>query len=114
MAERYDIGNDDYPFVRGDDFSLSVEWQDSNEDPVEIASCRLQVRRRPDSEDALLSFTDADPELSISGGTVDINFTDTGDFPTGRPFYDLEVVSDGDQVKTLIEGRFIVQEDVSR
>lgn len=110
----YTIGNDDYPFTRGDDYELAVRWTDSEGEPVLIDSCRLQVRFRPSSETTILSFTDSDPELSIDENEITVSFSDTDDFPTNRPVYDLEATSVSGQVKTLIEGRFVVREDVSR
>lgn len=109
MPDTYSIS-----LTRGDTYQLGVIWEDSEGDPIDIASARLQVRKSVTSASTLLSVTDADDALSISANTVSITLEpeQTDDLANG--VYDLEVTSDGGQVKTLIAGRFNVRKDVTR
>lgn len=99
--------------IRGDSFALTVRWLDADRDPIEISSARLQVRTKPDSRTALLTLTDgAGLELSAPG-TIDVTITSEQSQELSSGAWDLEATSVGDQVKTLVGGKFLVEKDVS-
>lgn len=112
MPEHYNI-----TLTRGDSYSLAVRWTDSEAEPIDIDSARLQVRRSLTSSSTLLSVAsdgpDAGDSLTIDDNEVQLTLTPelTADLTSG--VYDLEATSTGGQVKTLISGRFIVERDVT-
>lgn len=108
------IAKDIY-LVRGDDCTrYAVGWRDSDGVYVPIASARLQIRETTDAESELLELTDGDGLEIVDEGRVNITFTaaQTETLESGR--WDIEVTSEGGQVKTLVGGRCVVKEDVSR
>jgi hypothetical protein len=107
-ATTYDIR-----FIRGDSFTFSVDWSDSNNDPVTIASARLHIRRQIEATTTLLELTDGSG-IVIAGGNLTISMTPAQTATSLSGYYDLEATSDGGEVKTLISGKVIVTPDVTR
>lgn len=78
-------------------------------------SARMQVRKSTAASTTLLDLTD-DAEISMnSSGYVQVTVADTvmADLPVGRWVYDFEVDS-GAETTALLEGRFIVEAEVTQ
>ena len=87
--------------------------------PVNLTgySSRLQVREFHDSLEYIVNLTSGNGlTMGGSAGTISIFISaeDTANFITGDHVYDLEIISSGNVVNRLIEGRFNVTPEVTR
>lgn len=125
---------------RGDTFRLSLTLKDANGDPLTLATTKyrfvMQVRdsAKSDGESGLILSTvygrpiNADPNTGTieamgpeetdnvnDAGIVDIIIPDhvMRSVPSGRYVYDLQYVINETTHTTILEGAFVVNEDVS-
>ena len=113
-------GEWDITIEKGSTFTLSLTWQDSNGDPIDITgySARMQVRQSVSDDTALLDLTSGggDIVLGDAAGTiiVTVSDTDTAALVARRGVYDLEMESSGGVVTRLLEGTVLITEEVTR
>lgn len=80
------------------------------------AKLHVKINKEDTEADAILTLTSTDSEILISDGASNITFDvipATMNVTAGTYYYDLEV-SDGTDSETLLEGKFIVTQDVTR
>ena len=111
MAGRYNMVCD-----QGATFQLifnistdGVAWTLSN------YTARMSVKEFPSATTALISLTTANNRISFSGGQVTllISAGDTADLPFGRFDYDLEFEDNAGTVTRILEGKFVVRQEVT-
>ena len=107
-----------------------LDWTDESEVAVDLTgySARMQVRRRVTDTSALLELTTTNGRItlytgSLPGGSdpynilLEVDADVMEDLPATpqdrRWFYDLEMVN-GSEVTRLLQGRFIVNPEVTR
>lgn len=117
MAGKYN-----FPCDQGATFNRVVYWkQPDGTSPVILTgfTARMQVRKHKSvsSEPPLATLTTENGKISIDGpnGAVSLALsdTDTDAIPAGRWHYDLELKSSGGIVTRLLEGRFVVDAQVT-
>jgi hypothetical protein len=104
---------------QGASFDYTFTWKIDGI-PVNLGgyTARMQVRRRPESENAVLTFTTENGGITLGGalGTIlveaDPNTTENTD--AASYFYDLELESFGGEVYRLLQGKFTVSAEVTR
>jgi hypothetical protein len=78
----------------------------------------MQVRSSADSSTVVLELTTTNSKITLGGTTGQINLlvsaTDMAAITEGKYVYDLELVSGGGEVTTVIEGNFVVKPEVTR
>lgn len=112
MASRYNLVID-----QGSTWEQALLYRDPSGAAIDLTGCtaRMQVREFYESEEPLVSI-DTDDGITISsGGRIDLVLTaeQTADIPAGKYVYDLELVN-GDVVTRLLQGRFVVDPEVTR
>jgi len=90
-----------------------------NNEPVDLTgySARMQVREKYISKTAIISLDSTDGiVLGGEAGTIDVEISSivTELVPAKDYVYDLELVSSGNVVTRLIEGKFIVTPEVTK
>ena len=129
MAANYEI-----QAQQGETFQLHMTYKDNDNTVVDLSSYtgRMQVRRSLISGSVLLDIDSSGVTSGISGGTgsVAMNTSATGGsltggilitadavsmalVPSGRHFYDLEIVS-GATVSRILQGRFDCPGEITR
>lgn len=96
------------------DFTVSTDGTAWN---LSTYSATMQVRKSTSASTALLDLSEADGDivLTSSGGvTVTVDAATMADVPSGRWVYDIELVSAGNEVTRILEGRFIVTPEVTQ
>jgi hypothetical protein len=124
-------GNYDIKSEQGSTFELTLSYKDSSDAVIDVSSksARMQVRRSEYSTSKLLDITVGNVTgpsdvagtggitMNASGVTGDINVsvdaTTMANVPSGRFFYDLELV-DGTTITKLIKGRFSNDGEITR
>ena len=124
-------GNFDIKSEQGATFDLTISYKDSSDAAIDVSSntARMQVRRSEFSTKKLLDITVGNVTgpsdaagtggitMNASGVTGNINIsvdaTTMANVPSGRFFYDLELVS-GTTVTKLIKGRFTNDGEITR
>lgn len=78
-------------------------------------TAKLQARTQYNSPTAFVTLTSG-AGITLGNGTFALAFTNaqTNNFPIGQWVYDLEITSAGGQVTRLLQGKFIVTEQVTR
>jgi hypothetical protein len=116
MADRYNISID-----QGATFSLVVTWKDSLDTPVNLTgyTARMQARQEYTSPNPpLFSLTSPIGGIVINAAqgqvAVTIEAQETTNFAAGKYVYDLEIVSGAGVVTRLIEGRCVVNPEVTK
>jgi hypothetical protein len=103
---------------QGADWAATVTWE-ADGDPVDLTgySAAMQVRKSPGSVAALLELTDA-AGLTLGGaaGTIEITITSAqlSAIEAGDWQYDLELTSASGVVTRVLQGRFVVDAEVTR
>ena len=88
--------------------------------PVNLTgySARMKVKEKYSSATSKLDLNTSNGKITLGGitGTIIINVSasETEDVPAKEYVYDLELVSSGNVVTRLIEGKFIVTPEVTR
>jgi hypothetical protein len=104
---------------QGSIWDLTLIYQDSDGDPVDLTNytAAMQLRQNYNSELADLTLTTENGGLTITANTGTIQVaataTETGSLSSGLYVYDLELIS-GSNVSRLIQGQITVAEQVTR
>jgi hypothetical protein len=96
------------------DFTVSTDGSPWN---LSTYSARMQVRAFTSSTDKLLDLSEAlgDIVLNASGRVViTVSASRMAGVVEGKHYYDVELVSAGNEVTRILEGRFVVRPEVSR
>jgi hypothetical protein len=113
-------GEHDITIEQGATFQLSLLWEDSAGDPVNVTgySARMQVREKYTSTTTLLSLTSVAGDIVLGGaaGTIVVtaSATATAAIDEKRGVYDLEMVSPSGTVTRLIRGCVTITPEVTR
>jgi hypothetical protein len=105
---------------QGSTFKRTITWTNSKKQPIDLTSysARMQVRSSADSATVVLELTTSNSRISLTGVTGQINLlvsaTTMSSIPEGKYVYDLELVSGGGEVTTVVEGNFVVKAEVTR
>lgn len=105
---------------QGTTFARLLTWKDKTGTPVSLVNytARMQVRVSPSSISPVLSLTTENSRIVLGGvlGTVSLTVTDEdmSQVPSGKYYYDLELISQGGVVTKLIKGTFTVKSEVTR
>lgn len=120
----------DFDVTQGAVFSRLLTWKDEDGDPIDNSTytARMQVRRKVDSEDVIVTLATADDPTAeglITLGGADgtillfLDASETAALPA-TPFdrkwrYDIEMVpADAGEARRLMMGRFKVSLEVTR
>jgi len=78
-------------------------------------TARMKVKEFPSATTALVELTTENNRISFSGGQVTllISATDTADLPPGRFDYDLEFEDNAGTVTRILQGKFVVRQEVT-
>lgn len=116
MADQYNISVD-----QGATYFLVVTWKDSDGTPINLTGYtgRMQARQQYTSPDPpLFSLTSPNSGIVIVAALGQVEITIAASvttlFAAGQYVYDLEIVSPAGVVTRLIEGRCVVNPEVSK
>lgn len=102
---------------QGATFTKSITWKDSAGDPVDLTgyTARMQVRADPDTAEILELTTSGGITLGGVAGTIALlaSAATTAALAPGIYRYDLELVSGAGVVTRLLQGRFIVDAEIT-
>lgn len=109
----------DFTIRQGGTFSRRLTWKDDAGAPINLTgfTARMQIRT-PENGSILLSLTTENGGIVLGGvaGTITLAITAAAtaalDWVYGR--YDLELISAGGEVTPLLEGRVILDREVTR
>jgi hypothetical protein len=75
----------------------------------------MKVKEFPSATTSLVELTTSNGRISFAGGQVTllISATDTADLPPGRFDYDLEFEDNAGTVTRILQGRFVVRQEVT-
>lgn len=111
----------DITIEQGATFLMSLLWKDNAGAPINLTgyTARMQVRRKYNSDAALLSFTTENGAITLGGaaGTIAVSglATLTDDLPApSTGVYDLELVGPTGVVKRLVQGSVYISPEVTR
>ena len=108
----------DLCLYRSDNFNHQIIWQDAAGDPIDLTdyTAKMQVRKNIGNTTVLMTATDSNGILlGGTAGTVDIQLSPAQTNISNQDnVYDLEVTSPAAVVTTLIQGLFVVIQDVTR
>ena len=78
-------------------------------------TARMKVKEFPSATTSLIELTTSNGRISFSGGQVTllISATNTADLPPGRFDYDLEFEDNAGTVTRILQGRFVVRQEVT-
>lgn len=106
---------------QGSTYKFPIDYLDLQGDPIPMPNhkARMQIRRTYKSEDALLTVTSDDGDITIgtTNGQIDITISAeaTASLPAKRCVYDLELEDTvTGEVERLSEGMVIVRPEVTR
>jgi hypothetical protein len=103
---------------QGSTWTLQIVYNDSNGNPVNLTgyTAEMQIRRKFDSDTAVLTISTSNGGITITGptGTLDLIATDEqADIDAGLYVYDLELSIGGVRTR-LIQGTVTVSGEVTR
>lgn len=110
----------DLTINQGATFELTITWNDSNGDPINLTgyTARMQVRETYSSSSTIISLTQASGiTLGGAAGTIAILISATTTAALTAPFsgvYDLELVSGAGVVTRVLQGAAVVTPEVTR
>jgi len=107
----------DIDIVRGDSWSeLKVRWLDADDNPIHIASARMQIRTSADAPDPPQLELTSTAGLTIDGTswyiTPAITPAQSADLQPG--VYDIEATAVDGRIRTLVGGQVNIIADVTR
>jgi thiamine pyrophosphokinase len=114
MASKYNIKLD-----QGSDYDLSITYKDPSGNSINLAgyTARMDVRVTYSTPSTIIELTTENGMISIdsANGTINLSIdaANTANLPISNAVYDLELVS-GSSVNRLIEGKFVVNPEVTR
>jgi len=103
----------DFKAYQGDTFRKELVFTDENDNPVDVSSFSITFKMKKDKKDADYTLVKTATHKDAVNGIAELLITadETEQLSPGRYFFDIEL-SDGTEVKTILEGRFYVFEDV--
>jgi hypothetical protein len=114
MASKYNIKLD-----QGSDYALSITYKDPAGNTVDLTgyTARMDVRQTYSTPTKIISLTTENGRIELGGANGTINLSidaaNTANLPISNAVYDLELVSGG-SVNRLIEGKFVVNPEVTK
>jgi hypothetical protein len=106
-------------FVRGDDFTLDVEVQDDDGNPIDLSvwsNIKLQVRELEKNGGTLLKEYTTSGSLSVtSGGRVQVTFasSDTSTWSESFVEYEMEGSDSNGDNRSIIRGQINIVKEIS-
>ena len=104
---------------QGATFSKVLTLKDSSDAVVDLtgyASAEMDLRRNADSSE-VLTLTTGNSRISLGGNagtvTLTISATDTASMTVDDGVYDLEIVSNSGVVDRVLQGKFIINPEVT-
>lgn len=118
MAVCEPVAQLDLCLYRSDNFNHQITWLDSDGNPIDLTgyTAKMQARKTVTSTTVLMTATDSSG-LILGGvaGTIDIQLAPAQtDISNKDNVYDLEVTSPVGFVTTIVQGLFVVVQDVTR
>ena len=118
MAVCEPVAKLDLCLYRSDNFVHQITWVDDAGEPINLTgyTARMQARKAIGNSTVLMTATDTDG-LTLGGaaGTIDIELPPSKtNIATVDNVYDLEVTSPSSFVTTLVQGEFVVIQDITR
>ena len=114
MASKYNIKLD-----QGSDYALSITYKDPTGNVVDLSgyTARMHVRQTYSTPSTIITLTTENGRIELGGANGTINLSidaaNTANLPISNAVYDLELVG-GSSVNRLIEGKFVVNPEVTR
>lgn len=113
MAETHDFNVD-----QGTTWNRQLVWNDADDNPVDLTgfTARMQIRRDVQATGIDLSLTTENGGITIDSPAGKVTMYATAAqtaLLAGTYYYDLEMVS-GDDVTRLLQGKFILDREVTR
>jgi hypothetical protein len=105
---------------KGASFEQTLEWLDSNGDPVDLTglSARMQVRRSVNSPAFVLELTTENGGIVLGGTngkiTMRVSATQSAAIPIAAGVYDLELVNSDGKVTRFVMGDIDFSPEVTR
>ena len=106
----------DITCMRHDTFELDMDWEDSDDNAIDLTAYtfKMQVRKKSDSASAVLTFDDSDFTKDASGNLVAKKAGTAMTLKAGNYRYDLQAThTSTSSVTTWLNGLFIVKDDVT-
>lgn len=113
-------GKLDLLIEQGSEFEQILEWKDVDGTEIDLTGFKaeMHVRSRKDSKDIILELTSENGRIVLGGLTGQITLvipsSITSAIEWSEAVYDLKLISPGDKVERLLEGKVIVSEAVTR
>lgn len=110
----------DFSLNQGTDFTLQFGMKDPNGKAIDLTgySAAMQMRQKASNIIAIDTLTTANGRIIFEpeDGVIKITFPHevTENYPAGDLYYDLELVSGGNQITRLMQGKIKVIEEVTR
>lgn len=109
----------DFTIRQGGTFSRRLTWKDDAGAPINLTgyTARMQIRT-PDNGTILLSLTTENGGITLGGvlGTITLAITAAATAALNWVYglYDLELIAPGGDVVALLEGRAILDREITR
>lgn len=117
-ADSEPVAKLDLSLYRSDNFNHQITWQDADGNPIDLTSytAKMQARKTVSTTTVLMTATDTDGlVLGGAAGTIDIQLTPAQTNISNQDnVYDLELTSPAGFITTVVQGLFIVKQDVTR
>jgi len=109
-------GNTDLAFVKGDTWEVQWSLLDAARQPLDLTgvTARLHLRTAPGAA-LTIEASSTNGRMTVGAGTVRmrIEAVDTALVTAGTYLYSLELTWPDGTVKTVVQGRVVVDEDVT-
>jgi hypothetical protein len=111
-------GNYNFVIRQGETLNTTVLWGDACLAPIDLTgfTAAFQAKRALSDDDLLIDLTTENGGIVLGGtaGTIQLLMSSaaTTALVAGNGFYDLKVISGGDVVSYLLQGKLRVQEMV--
>lgn len=96
-----------FTIEQGADFSRTLAWTDSNNNPINLSGYTAKCQARDRNNNVLIDFSTSGT-ISIAGSAGKVTLTLPNAFTTGLSFdtanYDLKLTSSGSQANRLVQG----------
>jgi hypothetical protein len=101
-----------FTVIKGDTFDAVVNFKDAEQKPLNFTGATLLMYIKADSESPTIAATlQAGSEFTVTGSTVTFNYITT--LTPGTYFYDLQCTFSNGLRKTLIGGKYKVQQEIT-
>ena len=105
---------------QGSSYTLPIVLKDGEGQAIDLTgfSAAMQVRIVPEAEEYIDELTTENGRIVIfaEAGRLELSFPHevTEKYPAGQFFYDIEIASAGDEVTRVLQGRLLVNAEVTR